>query len=172
MQITDNLSGKSKFKALFHNSSVCDLFGKYNDVEVKLYSETRGSGNSQTTYYIIKAFFEKDLSLGLSVYKEGFLSKIGKIVGTQDIQIDWNELDDLVMIKGNNEQKVIDLFNRRVGFKEAVRDLFSNKMNGDFQIDDRSVIYEKPSTFLNKPDFVVSLLDNMTKVVTAQKVGE
>ncbi len=46
----------------------------------------------------------------LTLYKENFLSSIGKVLGTQDILIGNKQFDDKFMIKGNNEKLITQLF--------------------------------------------------------------
>ena len=138
------------------------LSGKYNSVKVKLLTETRGGGgnSSSTTYYIIEASFEGNLSLGLSIYKEGFFSKVGKVFGTQDIQVGWKELDDLVMIKGNDGREVKDFILNKPGLKDAIRDLYLS--SSLFSITDNGIYHEDTNSFLLDIDRAVQILDEMT----------
>jgi hypothetical protein len=50
--------------------------------------------------------FDPPLELGLRVYREGFLSRMGKLLGFQDVQLGHPELDRLVMVKATDESAV------------------------------------------------------------------
>ncbi|MCP4521908.1 MAG: hypothetical protein GY827_09515 [Cytophagales bacterium] len=49
-------------------------------------------------------------NIRLTLYKENFLSSIGKVLGTQDILIGNKQFDDKFMIKGNNDKLITQLF--------------------------------------------------------------
>jgi hypothetical protein len=45
-----------------------------------------------------------------TIYRKGFFSDLGKLLGMQDIEIGDPEFDEAFLIKGNDESKVCDLF--------------------------------------------------------------
>ena len=45
-----------------------------------------------------------------TVYRRGFFSDLGKLLGMQDIEVGVPEFDEAFIIKGNDESKVRDLF--------------------------------------------------------------
>jgi hypothetical protein len=45
-----------------------------------------------------------------TLYRKGFFSDLGKLLGTQDIEVGDPEFDEAFIIKGNDESKVRDLF--------------------------------------------------------------
>lgn len=55
---------------------------------------------------IVAMMFEPPFELGLRVYREGFLSRMGKLLGFQDVQLGHPELDRLVMVKAADENAV------------------------------------------------------------------
>ncbi len=97
-----NMSGGGMF-------SRPEIGGLYEGHQARLYTYTTGSGKNRHTYTRIALYLREPLTLGLRVYKEGFLSKIGKAIGTQDVRTGDREFDDAVMIKGNDEVGVIDV---------------------------------------------------------------
>jgi hypothetical protein len=46
----------------------------------------------------------------LAVYRKGFFSGLGRLVGLHDIEVGDPEFDEVFVIKGNDEAKVRDLF--------------------------------------------------------------
>ena len=45
-----------------------------------------------------------------TIYRKGFFSDLGKLLGMQDIEVGDPEFDEAFIIKGNDESKVRDLF--------------------------------------------------------------
>jgi hypothetical protein len=45
-----------------------------------------------------------------SIYRKGFFSELGRLLGMQDIEVGDPEFDEAFIIKGNDESKVVRLF--------------------------------------------------------------
>ena len=45
-----------------------------------------------------------------TIYRKGFFSDVGKLLGMQDIEVGDPEFDEAFIIKGNDESKVVNLF--------------------------------------------------------------
>jgi hypothetical protein len=45
-----------------------------------------------------------------TVYRKGFFSDLGKLLGMQDIEVGEPEFDEAFIIEGNDEERVRDLF--------------------------------------------------------------
>src|SRR4029078_2118248 len=45
-----------------------------------------------------------------TIYRKGFFSDLGKLLGMQDIEVSDPEFDEAFVIKGNDEDRVRDLF--------------------------------------------------------------
>ncbi len=163
----------SKVSKLFNGSigHINSINGKYNEADVKVFIDARPHEGGRTfTYYVIDVLFNSNLKLGLKIYKEGFFSKVGKFFGTQDIQTGWRELDDIVMIKANDKNTVMNLLFDRDGAKEALRDMFlmENESRDDILlVDDFGIRYETQSLILTKHDVVRDHLDIMTRAAKA-----
>lgn len=76
--------------------------GWFGNTYITLNTQVRGSGKNRTTYTQHHAAINAPMPMGLEMYKEGFFSSIGKIVGTQDIQVGDAAVDAAFMIKGND----------------------------------------------------------------------
>ena len=95
--------------------------GDYKGFDYLLHTFSRGSGKSRTTYTGITMSFPKYVDRHLHLYQEGFLSKIGKAFGGQDIQIGNREFDEAFMIKSQTPGKVERIL---------THDLMRNMLNG------------------------------------------
>jgi hypothetical protein len=73
--------------------------GSYKGHNVYLYTYTQGSGKNKTTYTSFIAYTGIANRAQLRVSKEGFLSKIGKALGFQDIQVGDREFDEAFIVK-------------------------------------------------------------------------
>lgn len=112
--------------------------GNYKGFDYLLHTFSRGSGKSRTTYTGITMNFPKYIDCHLHVYQEGFLSKIGKALGGQDIQIGDREFDQVFMIKSQTPGKVDRIL---------TPDLMRNMLNGrhliNMSVSGNGINYEK-----------------------------
>jgi hypothetical protein len=77
------------------------MWGDVREIPVSIFTETRGSGKNRSTYTVFEAAIPgSGLPLNLHVYREGVLSKVGKVFGGDDIELGIPEIDDRVIIKG------------------------------------------------------------------------
>ena len=92
-------------------------FWKGNKVQVHVnpwtitldtYSES--SGESSVTYTRMRAPYVNPEGFRFTIYRKGFFSELGKLLGTQDIEVGDTEFDEAFIIKGNDELKVVKLF--------------------------------------------------------------
>lgn len=86
------------------------MSGTRDDIQCVVDIEVRGSGKHKRTYTRMSAHVPGDLPPGLVVSKEGMLSGIGKFFGAQDIEIGDQTFDDACLIKGDDVDGVIVLF--------------------------------------------------------------
>lgn len=85
------------------------ITGTYKGFDYTLQTITEGDGDSSTTYTVIAFELPKPSKYTLHIYQEGFFSKIGKMLGSQDIQTGNREFDDAFMIKSNTSCMVPEL---------------------------------------------------------------
>ena len=100
--------------------------------------EVRGSGKSKSTYTRMTAHVPAGLPAGIAVSKEGVLSGIGKFFGAQDIEIGDTTFDGACMVKGDDIDGVIRLF-QDPGARDAVWELVHAGWEGTLR-GDRAVV--------------------------------
>jgi hypothetical protein len=66
--------------------------------------------HSHTTYTRIRAPYVNPEGFRFTIYRKGFFSDLGKLLGMQDIEVGDPEFDEAFIIKGNDESKVRTLF--------------------------------------------------------------
>ncbi len=106
-----------------------EITGRFRGHNVHVYIYSTGGKNKQT-YTVTKVYLEQPAGLGMRVYKEGFFSKVGKAIGTQDIQTGDREFDDAVMIKGNDEVGVTEYLTPEL--RAALLELIAREPQIDF----------------------------------------
>ena len=77
---------------------------------VTLDTHTDSSGESSTTYTRMRAPYVNPEGFRFTIYRKGFFSNLGKLLGLQDIEVGDPEFDEAFIIKGNDEERVCDLF--------------------------------------------------------------
>jgi hypothetical protein len=65
-------------------------------------------GESQSTR--IRAPYVNPEGFRFTIYRKGFFSNLGKLLGMQDIEVGDPEFDEAFIIKGNDEGKICGLF--------------------------------------------------------------
>jgi hypothetical protein len=83
--------------------------GMYRGHGLVLDTFTRSSGKSSQTYTRIVLSANNPSDLSLAIYEEGVMSKIGKALGMQDIQLGDADLDQRFIIKGRPEEAIVNL---------------------------------------------------------------
>lgn len=152
------------FSALMSLNSSWNLSGKYNNVPVRVYYETRGSGKSRTSYTIFEAQFTGPEGSGMVISREGFFSGIGKaLFKMQDIQTGNMELDKMALIKGKDEMAV-KTFLSNPSNQHAVMDIFRSLR--DVQIFENVVHVEYVGTYV-KYERLKEELDRLVMKVAA-----
>ena len=64
----------------------------------------------ESTYTRMRAPYVNPEGFRFTIYRKGFFSDLGKLLGMQDIEVGDPEFDEAFIIKGNDESKVRDLF--------------------------------------------------------------
>ncbi len=65
-------------------------------------------GESQATR--LRAPYVNSDGFRFTIYRKGFFSDLGKLLGMQDIEVGDPEFDEAFIIKGNDESRVVSLF--------------------------------------------------------------
>jgi len=77
---------------------------------VTLDTYTESSDESSTTYTRMRAPYMNPAGFRFTIYRKGFFSHLGKLLGMQDIEVGELEFDDAFVIQGNDEDRVRSLF--------------------------------------------------------------
>ncbi len=109
------------------------------DATVILDTYSVSAGDSSTTYTRIKAAFQNRDDFQFKVFRTGLVSKIGKALGAQDIEIGDEEFDRAFTLQSNNESRLqMLLMNQRIrqlieGQKSIHLSLRNNELNFEVQ---------------------------------------
>jgi hypothetical protein len=71
---------------------------------------TVSNGESSQTFTRVRAPYVNPDGFRFTIYRKGFFSELGKLLGMQDIEVGDPEFDEAFIIQGNDEFKVRDLF--------------------------------------------------------------
>ncbi len=77
---------------------------------ITLDTHTESSGESSVTYTRMRAPYVNPEGFRFTIYRKGFFSDLGKLLGMQDIEVGDPEFDEAFIIKGNDEPRVVILF--------------------------------------------------------------
>lgn len=105
---------------------------------VRVDTFSRGSGKNSKTYTRIQTFLNPTLNLGLAVYREHLFSGIGKMFGSQDIEVGDSAFDGRFMVKGNSSDAVLRLLSADLR-KQLM--LYDERV-GPLNVDDDRLYYE------------------------------
>jgi hypothetical protein len=73
-------------------------------------SNSTGNNTTTTTYTRLRAPYVNKDGFQFTIYRKGFFSDLGKLLGMQDVQVGCPEFDEAFIIKGNDEAKLRALF--------------------------------------------------------------
>ena len=88
---------------------------------ITLDTYTESSGESHQTYTRMRAPYINPEGFRFTIYRAGFLSGVGKLLGMQDIEIGDPEFDEAFIIQGTDEFKVMNLF-ADVELRQMIKD--------------------------------------------------
>jgi hypothetical protein len=88
---------------------------------ITLDTYTESSGESHQTYTRIRAPYINPEGFRFTIYRKGFLSGLGKLLGMQDIEVGDPEFDEAFIIQGTDEFKVMNLF-AEVKLRQMIKD--------------------------------------------------
>ncbi len=92
---------------------------------------TVSTGKTSTTYTRIRAPFKNLENFYFKIYRKGVFSDLGKLLGMEDIIVGCSEFDDDFIIKGNNEEKIVQLFSN-----EKIREVLELQASISLEIKD------------------------------------
>ena len=95
-----------------------------------------GKYSSETTRIIVPLNISNNFRF--EIYREGFIRKIEKIFGAQDVEIGYPEFDKAFTIKSNNEFKIKTLLRNK-----EIRNLIESQKEVNLVISDKKGIWEE-----------------------------
>lgn len=84
------------------------ISGVHKGCSVLVTTFSKGTGKHQTTYTRFRVSYPHSLDLGLRLTRQGLLSGIGKVFGTQDIEVGDKPFDDAIVVKGRAPERVME----------------------------------------------------------------
>lgn len=98
---------------------------------VVLDTYTVSTGKSSITYTRMRAPFVNLDNFYFKIYRTGIFSGLGMMLGMEDINIGYEELDEAFVIKSNSEEKVKHLFSNK-----SIRNLIQEQPKINLEIKD------------------------------------
>ena len=77
---------------------------------ITLDTYTVSTGKSSTTYTRLRAPYVNKDGFRFTIYRAGFFSGLGNLLGMRDVEVGYPEFDEAFVIKGNDEGKLRALF--------------------------------------------------------------
>lgn len=91
------------------------LTGRFEGMPIEIYTFLISSGRTQASYVVHKVHLPQGYApSGIAIFHEGFLSKMGKFFGKEDVQTGITDIDDAFIIRGVTEDVARDFLNRPV----------------------------------------------------------
>lgn len=105
---------------------------------VVLDTYTVSTGKSSITYTRMRAPFVNLDNFYFKIYRNGFFSGLGKMLGMEDIEVGYEEFDNNFIIKGNSREKLRQLFSN-----ESIRSLIQEQPQIGLEIKDDEGCFSK-----------------------------
>lgn len=86
------------------------VIAKVREWMITLDTYTVSTGKTSTTYTRMRAPYVNKDGFRFKIHRKGFLSNFGKLFGLQDIEVGFPEFDEEFIIKGNDTEKLRELF--------------------------------------------------------------
>jgi hypothetical protein len=68
------------------------------------------NGKTSTTYTRLRAPYVNRDNFRFTIYRKGFFSDLGRLLGMQDVEVGYPAFDEAFIIKGNDDEKLRALF--------------------------------------------------------------
>jgi hypothetical protein len=105
--LSDQIGSEFKDGGFFSEDKVV---ARVKDWTLTLDTYTVSTGKTSITYTRMRAPYVNKDGFRFKIYRKGVFSEIGKMFGSQDVEIGFPEFDEDFIIKGNDEQKLRSLF--------------------------------------------------------------
>lgn len=110
---------------------------EYKNWKIIFDNYTLWSGKYSTQMTRVVAPITLTDNFKFEIYREGFIRKIEKLFGAQDVEISYPEFDKAFTIKSNNEFKIKTLLRNK-----EIRNLLESQKEVNIQISDQEGIWE------------------------------
>lgn len=134
-KFAENTNGTFKEGYSWHSDSV-EIEYKNWKIIFDNFTLWSGKYSTETTRVIVPINLKGDFKF--EIYNEGFVRKIEKFFGAQDIQIGFTDFDKAFIIKSNNEFKIKTLLRNK-----EIRNLIASQKDVNFLISDKKGIWEE-----------------------------
>jgi hypothetical protein len=141
------------------------ITGTMGEVQVEINTFYRGSGKNRRFFTKIVADLQPSLGLNLHVYREGFLSEVGKVFGMQDLKTGDRDFDDRFIIKGSDEGRILAFLGPDV--RRALLDF--ELLSGYVELNDEQVYWESGG-FEADREKMRAILEGQVELVRAMQL--
>lgn len=131
----------------------------------KITLETVSGRYSTTTYVEVK--LDQHVDKKMVIYKEKYISKIGKILGMQDIELGYPDFDQEIIVKGSDEKFVKKVLTNEIQYT-LLKQIKELKLNIIFRNGYLGIYFK--DYFRNEEDcddvfnLCIKLVDNITNI--------
>lgn len=102
----------------YRGNIIVEIKGTYNGIHLEVYIDrVRGDRGRGKYFTVIRMQVNKKKDFELSLGKEGFLQKVGKVLGMQDIQTGYPEFDEAFVLQSNEPKTVLEIFDTNLSSK-------------------------------------------------------
>ena len=106
-QLSADIGGEVVERGFWKGSKVRSHVGPWS---ITLDTHTYSSDESSVTYTRMRAPYVNPDGFRFTIYRKGFFSGLGKLLGMQDIEVGDPEFDEAFIVRGTDEAKVKELF--------------------------------------------------------------
>jgi hypothetical protein len=106
-QLCDEMQARYVDGGLWKGAKVQADHGQWT---ITLDTFTVSNGKTSTTYTRLRAPYVNKDNFRFTIYRAGFFTELGKLLGMQDVEVGYPEFDEAFVIKGNDEMKLRALF--------------------------------------------------------------
>lgn len=129
--------------ASYDNGSLVEakkIISKYAPwtITIDTYTQSIG-GKINLTFTRFTSQFINDEGFNFEIYRRNRFNNLGITIGMQDIDIGYSDFDENFIIKGNDEQKIKELFS-----SDKIRELISDQTNIKLKINDKGWFSDTP----------------------------
>jgi hypothetical protein len=141
------------------------IMGTMGEVQVEVGTFYRGRGKHRRIFTKIVAHLRPSLGLNLHIYREGFLSEVGKVFGMQDLKTGDRDFDDRFIVKGSDEGGILSLLGPDV--RRALLDY--ERLSGYVELNDAQFYWESGGVEANR-EKMRAILEEQVRLVRVMQL--